>query len=130
MSHIYTIDVKIHNLEALKKAMKYFNWEFVENYDVRYYYGQTKRYDMAFRNPLASGYDIGVLKSADGAYYELEADTWGKSISDTLGQGMCRLFTRYNREVIEEQAQREYGSAYAISESLSEQGETFIRVEV
>lgn len=78
MSHFTKCDLKMTNLEAIKRALeemelKHEVAEQGQSAVVRGYRGQTL--DAAIKIDMGK-YDIGVVKAADGTY-ELVADWWG-----------------------------------------------------
>jgi hypothetical protein len=93
MSHVTKCDLKMTNVEALKKALGDMELPFVEAAErqavtVRGYRGQTL--DASICIDMGT-YDIGVVRSEDGTY-ELVADWWG--VETTKGVSEEELSTK------------------------------------
>ena len=78
MSHFTKCELKVKNLEAIKRALEDLNFKFnlAENEQgatVRGYRGQTLQAELCID---MGTYDIGVVKNAEGNY-EFVADWWG-----------------------------------------------------
>jgi hypothetical protein len=76
MSHFTTVQTKINDLVALKKALDQLGWKYKtaqEGVEVRGYRGQTMNAEISID---MGKYDIGVVKNEDGTY-GLVADWWG-----------------------------------------------------
>lgn len=78
MSHFTKCDLKITNLEALKRALAARDYKFTEaqneqGVEVRGYKGQKLNAELSID---MGKYDIGVVKQQDGTY-EIVADWWG-----------------------------------------------------
>ena len=78
MSHFTKCELKIKNLEALKKALADLDLNFSENEQgqaatVRGYRGQTMEAALSIN---MGKYDVGVVQNQSGEY-ELVADWWG-----------------------------------------------------
>jgi len=93
MSHFTKCDLKMTNLEALKRALEDMELGFAEagegqSVSVRGYRGQTM--DAALSISMGT-YDIGVVRADDGTY-DLVADWWG--VETTKGVSEEEMKTR------------------------------------
>jgi hypothetical protein len=93
MSHFTKCDLKMTNLEALKRALEDMELGFVEategqTVSVRGYRGQTL--DASLKIDMGT-YDIGVVKNEDGTL-DLVADWWG--VETTKGVSEEEMKTR------------------------------------
>jgi len=93
MSHFTKCDLKMTNLDALKRALAEMELEFVEaaegqTVSVRGYRGQTL--DASLKIDMGT-YDIGVVKNDDGTL-DLVADWWG--VETTKGVSEEEMKTR------------------------------------
>ena len=96
MSHFTKCELRMTNLEALKRALDDLSWSYQEaasgqSATVRGWRGQTL--DAAMSIDMGK-YDVGVVKNEQGSY-DLTADWWGvettkglteKEVRDTLSQ--------------------------------------------
>lgn len=101
MSHIAEIQTQFINWDAFVKALNLKGWTIKENSKIRTYPSDPKGnkvYPWIAVNPMASGYDIGITKEADGQI-KLHLDFFGGSIANSLGQQLCKLKTDYIVEV-------------------------------
>jgi hypothetical protein len=111
MSHFTTVETKINNLEALRRALDKLGWKWrqeEQGVEVRGYRGQKTTAELVID---MGKYDIGVVKNADGNY-GLVADWWG--VETTAG--------KFEKEVVEE-INREYAYARVV-QACEEQGYT------
>ena len=124
MSHFTKCDLKMTNLEALKKALADMKLGFQEaeqgqSVAVRGYRGQTL--DAAMCIDMGT-YDIGVVAAADGTY-ELVADWWGvettKGVSEEEFQAKLRQRYAYHNVVMACE-----GKGYAVEEEVNEEDGT------
>jgi hypothetical protein len=97
MSHFTKCDLKITNLEALKRALAAKDYKFTEaaneqGVEVRGYKGQKLNAELSID---MGKYDIGVVKQQDGTY-EIVADWWG--VETTRGTTETEFVEEVNQQ--------------------------------
>jgi hypothetical protein len=121
MSHFTKCDLKMTNLEALKRALADMELSVVEaaegqSVSVRGYRGQTL--DAALSIPMGT-YDIGVVRADDGTF-DLVADWWGvettKGVSEEEFQTKLRQRYAYHNVLIACEAK-----GYAVEEEVNQE---------
>jgi len=118
MSHVVTIQLKVKDLAALEAAAKELGGELVRGQTTYKWFGQWMndfhadnaayktvdpnqfgKCDHAIRHPKC-GYEIGLVKQADGSYMIL-ADEWGSGgLVPVFGQGMQKLKQHYSTNLV------------------------------
>ena len=121
MSHFTKCDLKMTNVEALKKALADMELNVVEaaagqQVVVRGYRGQTLQADLKID---MGTYDIGVVKQQDGTL-DLVADWWGVETTKGVSEAEFKdqLSQRYQYHNVK-QACEEKG--YAVEEEVNEE---------
>ena len=116
MSHVSHIQLKIYDLDAIKRACTRLGFQFVTNQKTYAWYGRVvhpERYplpegitedmlgkcDHAIRIPHAR-YEIGVLKQ--GKTYMLLCDVWDTKLKQAIGEHGGLLKQAYGVELIKE----------------------------
>lgn len=121
MSHFTKCDLKLNNLEAVKRALDDLELEYTaaeqgQGVTVRGWRGQTLEAEMSIN---MGKYDIGVVKNEDGSYH-LTADWWGvettKGVSEEEFKNKLNHRYSYHRVV---QACEEKG--YSFEEEVNEE---------
>ena len=121
MSHFTKCDLKMTNLEALKRALQDMQLSAVEaaegqSVSVRGYRGQTM--DAALSISMGT-YDIGVVRG-EGGTYDLVADWWGvettKGVSEEEFQTKLRQRYAYHNVLIACEAK-----GYTVEEEISQE---------
>ena len=87
MSHFTKCDLKLNNLDAVKKALDDLGWAYTEaeaevGATVRGWRGQTLEAAMSIN---MGKYDVGVVQNEDGSYH-LTADWWGVETTKGLSE--------------------------------------------
>jgi hypothetical protein len=136
MSHFTKCDLKMTNMEALKRALQDMKLEYQEaeeghTVSVRGYRGQTL--DAAISVPMGS-YDIGVVRADDGTI-DLMADWWGvetsKGVSEEEFKTQLRQRYAYHNVLIaceakgytvEEEVNQEDGSIQLVVRKWASEG--------
>lgn len=145
MSHVATIQIEIHDLEALKKACEKMGLEFRENQKTHRWYGQWMNDfnddDAAYRtiDPKEFGkcdhaiglpgdnssYEVGVKRIPGKKGYTLLFDFWQQhKMVKALGGRACEgLAQRYAAEVTKKKLRRE---GWQTKETVKENGEIVV----
>jgi hypothetical protein len=99
MSHFTRCELKMTNVEALKRALEELGWAYREAEEgqsvaVRGYRGETLEADLSID---MGTYDVGVVRSEAGTY-DLVADWWGIETTKGLSEAEVRdqLRQRYS----------------------------------
>lgn len=126
MSHVAQVDLEIRDLDALKKACKALELEFVENSTSYRWYGHSVgdyalpkgfsasdlgkcEHEIRVKNN-ASAYSIGVAKRRDGKKgYTLLYDHWnnGYGLMPKVGSECGKLLQGYSTEVAVKQLRKQ-----------------------
>ncbi len=121
MSHFTKCELKLTNLNAIKKALADMQMkvnEVVEGQTVvvRGYRGDTLQAAMSID---MGTYDIGVIQNADGTY-ELSADWWGVETTKGVSQQEFehQLNQRYQYHNVKEACE---AKGYAVEEEVNEE---------
>ncbi len=124
MSHFTKCDLKLTNLEAIKRALKDMNMEYTEatasqKAVIRGYKGETLEGELAVN---MGAYDIGVVAAENGTY-DLTADWWGVETTKGISEAEIKekLFQRYQYHNVK-QACEEKG--YTVEEETNEEDGT------
>lgn len=136
MSHFTKCDLKMTNMEALKRALQDMKLGYEEategqTVSVRGYRGQTL--DAAISVPMGS-YDVGVVRADDGTF-DLVADWWGvetsKGVSEEEFKTQLRQRYAYHNVLIaceakgytvEEEVNQEDGSIQLVVRKWASEG--------
>ncbi len=101
MSHIRKIEVRLTDIDALKKAFEKFGWTCGENEKINTYPGdpsKNKVFQFAFHHPDKYGYGVGVDYDTVEGNLNIFTDTYGGSVEESLGTELYKLYTAYNIE--------------------------------
>ena len=105
MSHAVEITTTFFNWEALKRALGKLNWQIKENSKIRTYPSDPKGrevYPYVAVNPLPGGYDMGVRVDPVTGQITFIWDSFGGSITKSLGADFVKLKIEYTKELVEE----------------------------
>ncbi len=124
MSHFTKCDLKMTNLEALKRALDELKLSFSEATNenqavVRGWKGQTLEAELSID---MGKYDVGVIKAEDGTY-ELTADWWGiettKAVTEQeFQEQLKRKYAYHNVKMACEE------KGYSVEEEVNEEDGT------
>ena len=124
MSHFTKCDLKMTNLEAIKRALAEMEVPFVAEEQgqaavVRGYRGQTL--DAAIKIDMGK-YDIGVVRAADGSF-DFVADWWGVETTKGLSQEefVNKLSQRYSYHNVKMACE---AKGYSVEEETNEEDGT------
>ena len=128
MSHISKIDVKITNLNCLKKTIKHFGGTFHENKtEFNYYAGRKGKCTHAASFPNCS-YELGIVKSKDNKSFGLEWDSYSSGgLSRLLGMQAEKLKQKYAYFLTKETAMQQ---GFTTTEKILEDGSIKLTLSV
>ncbi len=124
MSHFTKCELKLTNLEAVKRALADLEWDFedaeqTQAATVKGWRGQTLEAAMSIH---MGKYDIGVVKNQAGSY-DLVADWWGVETTKGLSEKEFRdkLATRYQYHNVKMACE---DKGYEVEEEVNEEDGT------
>lgn len=123
MSHVVSISIQIHDLDALEAAVKELNATLIRNQKTYAWYGRhvgdfplpngfTKdmlgkcEHAIRLNGHKSNDYEIGVAKNPTGQGYTLLYDFWGpgQKLKTALGDGLGKLVQLYGVHTAEKHA--------------------------
>lgn len=121
MSHFTTIKTRMSDVNCIKAALTYLNFNYEEgDCTVRNYEGSTERVDLAIRT--GTEYDVGFRKSENE--YEIVADWWGlknyAGLEEKVTVDKIRQRYAYEKIMKEQQKLERFNFRFAKSETTEE----------
>lgn len=93
MSHFVKINLKIDNIEVLRRAVEALGYTLIKGGVAR---GAGTRMQADYVIRLRGPYDVAVVRQ--GEYYTLETDLWRGEVERELGKGLAKLKQEYARQ--------------------------------